>query len=318
MIRCLSASIAICMAACGSPTQQDTTTQTPAGGTGWTIKANKDLNTLFDCLEAEGLSLVSAHRGGPYSGYPENALETMSAILQQIPAVIEIDVAASSDGVHYLMHDSTLDRTTNGEGEVDALTWEELSGLRLEDENGRITDFAPPRFDEVLAWAKDRTILQIDFKRSADYETVTDEIRRQNAEDQVVLIAYSLGSARKLHRLLPNAMISLSLESQSELNRAVAEGVPANRLMGFTGTEAPRVRLFDLLTDRDVEIIFGTLGGRNSIDNEIARSGSEDRYAAIAAQGVDIITTDRPLEAHAALAAAGRAADEGVCGVSRH
>jgi glycerophosphoryl diester phosphodiesterase len=112
-------------------------------------------------------------------------------------------------------------------------------------------------------------------------------------------------------------MISLSLDTQSELNAAVAAGVPDDRIMGFAGTEDPRPRLFSILNSRDVEVIFGTLGGADSIDNDIARSGYEALYADIAAQGADIIATDRPLEAHAALAAAGRAPEAGECGVAK-
>ena len=310
----LLAGLGAVLAACGAQNDHDTDNQ---GGGGWVIATDGDLNAFFDCLETEGVTLVSAHRGGPYPGYPENALETMAAVLERIPAIMEVDVAAAADGVHYLMHDRTLERTTNGAGDVDALDWRALSALRLEDNDGRLTDFAPTRFDDALSWAKSRTILQVDFKSSASYEAVADEIRRQDAQERVILIAYSMASARKLHRLLPDAMISLSLDSQSALNRAIAEGLPGDRLMGFTGTDAPRARLFSILNDRDVEVIFGTLGRGDSIDNDIARAGDEERYAAIAAQGVDIIATDRPLEAHAALDAAGRGAGAGTCGIAR-
>lgn len=317
MLRSLTLMAAAALGACGNSVTDTDTHSIAANNGGWIFTAAGDLNDFFDCLEAEGLTLVSAHRAGPYPGRPENALETMAATLSAIPAIMEIDVAASADGVHYLMHDDTLNRTTDGTGAVDALDWREIERLRLEDNDGRATDFAPTRFDAALRWAKERTILQVDFKSSASYETAAEEILRQDAEDRVILIAYSVNAARKLHRLMPNAMISLSLDSQSALNRAVAEGLPAERLLGFTGTEAPRERLFGILNDRDIEVIFGTLGRSTSIDNEIARTGEENRYAEIAAQGVDIIATDRPLEAHAALAAAGRAVSEGVCGVER-
>ena len=313
----LSFCLSVSLAACGGAQDDHDAGAGDNRAGGWVLAHEGGLNGFFDCLEAEGLTLVSAHRGGPYPGYPENALETMAAVLDRIPAIMEVDVAASADGVHYLMHDRTLERATNGSGAVDALDWRALSALRLEDNDGRLTGFAPTRFDDALEWAKSRTILQVDFKSSASYEAVADEIRRQGAEDRVILIAYSMASARKLHRLLPDAMISLSLDSQSALNRAVAEGLPADRLLGFTGTEAPRARLFSLLNDRDVEVIFGTLGRADSIDNAIANDGDEGRYAAIAAQGVDIIATDRPLEAHAALEAAGRGAREGLCGIAR-
>ena len=229
---------------------------------------------------------------------------------------MEIDVATSADGVLYLMHDDTLDRTTNGSGRADGRNWNDIRSLALVDNDGNSTPYRPSRFDETLRWAKDRTILQVDFKQSTRYEDVADEINRQDAQDRVILIAYSMASARKLHRLLPGAMISLSLNSQSELNRAVASGIPANRLLGFTGTETPRERLFSLLTSRDVEIIFGTLGGRNSIDRDIAATGDTDLYNQIAALGVDVLATDRPITAHNALREDGRAPQAGTCGVS--
>lgn len=305
------------ISACGDSVTDKGADAAPPAPAGWTIAPEGDLNAFFDCLEAQGAALVSAHRGGPYPGHPENALQTMAALLQEIPAIMEIDLAASADGVLYLMHDDTLERTTTGEGEADALSWAELASLRLEDDAGNETPFAPTRFDDALRWADGRTILQLDFKSTARYEDAAAEIKRQQAEDRVILITYSLGAAGKLRRLLPDAMISLSLGSQSELNGAVAAGVPADRLIAFTGTEAPNPRLYSILDNQDVEAIFGTLGGHNSIDAEIARAGTEERYAEIARLGVDIIATDRPKEAHAALEAAGRAAGAGVCGIEK-
>lgn len=313
----MSVLVAAALAGCTDGTQQDEAGGAPSEASGWVIDPGGDLNAFFECIEAQGASLVSAHRGGPYPGFPENAVETMAQILREIPAIMEIDVAASADGVLFLMHDDTLERTTTGAGDSHALSWNGIKSLRLEDNDGSLTAFAPSRFDDALGWARSRTILQIDFKPSASYEAVASEIKRQDAEDRVILIAYSLSSAVKLHRLLPKTMISLSINSQSELNRAVAAGVPADRILGFTGTQAPRPRLFSILDKRDVEVIFGTLGGRDSIDRDIAENGDEARYAEIAGDGADIIATDRPLEAFAALNKAGRAPGEGECGISK-
>lgn len=295
----------------------NTSTHTNKLDVGWAINPDGDLNTFFECLEQHGASLVSAHRGGPSSGFPENAIETMAGVLSHTPAIMEVDVATSSDGVLYLMHDDTLERTTTGAGAANSLRWNEIQKLRLKDNDGLTTDFRPSRFEDALSWAKGRTILQIDFKRSTRFEDVINEIDRQNAQGRVILIAYSLGAARKLHRLAPKTMISLSISSQSELNRAVAAGIPAHRLLGFTGTDDPRPRLFSILDGRDVEVIFGALGGRDSIDAAIARSGAETIYANIAADGADIIATDRPREASAALRAAGQGVENGQCGVTR-
>ena len=316
MVKWLIISVFLALAAC-SESVPDTNTDADGGAkSGWSINPDGDLNGLFECLEDAGATLISAHRGGPQPGYPENTLETMEALLVTIPAIMEIDVAASADGVLFLLHDDTLERTTTGSGPGDMRIWKDIKKLRLKDNDGRTTSFAPSRFDETLAWAKGRTVLQIDFKRSANYSDVAREIHRQDAEDRVILIAYSVASAAKLHRLMPDTMISLSLNSQSGLNRAVAAGIPDDRILGFTGTDDPNPRLFSILNGRDVEVIFGTLGGRNSIDNTIARSGYGALYAEIAADGADIIATDRPIKAHAALANAGRAVETGMCGVT--
>ncbi|MFN0023543.1 MAG: glycerophosphodiester phosphodiesterase family protein [Parvularculaceae bacterium] len=288
-----------------------------AQGAGWRLAPESNLNAFFECLEREDITLVSAHRGGPAPGLPENALETFEATLAAAPAMVEFDVAASSDGVLFLLHDDTLDRTTTGAGVASETPWAAIRTLRLEDNTGSATAFSPPTLADALAWAKDKTIVQVDFKRSARYEDVVAEIVRQQAEDRVILIAYTMAQGERLHRLAPAMMISLSVSAQSDLNRAIASGVEADRLLGFTGIEEPSPRLFSILNNQDVEVIFGTLGGRSSIDRRIEAEGDDAYYATLAGMGVDILATDRPIAAQAALDAAGRGAKAGVCGVGR-
>jgi len=314
----LFSSALFALTACTNPTEiSDTISSNIAPSDGWVLSAQGDLNAFFDCLDEAGVSLVSAHRGGMYPGLPENAIETMTAVLDAAPALMEIDIATSKDGVLYLMHDDTLERTTTGEGSANALNWDEIKALNLEDDDGVVTNFSPPTFSDVLRWAKGRTLLQLDFKQTTKYEDVIDEVRRQNAQDSIIFIAYSLGSAVKLHRLMPEAMISLSIDTQSALNAAVAAGIPENRIMGFTGIEQTKPQLYSSLDKRGVEVIFGTLGGRDSIDNNIELTGDEFRYAEIAKDGVDLIATDRPIEANKALQNAGKAAVDGVCGIEK-
>ncbi|NWG93235.1 MAG: glycerophosphodiester phosphodiesterase family protein [Parvularculaceae bacterium] len=311
----LATAIILSLAACSGPAPPRPEAAAHQGG--WAIAPEGELNQFFDCLDENGVTLIAAHRGGPSSNFPENAIETFEKTLAEAPAILEVDVATSSDGVPYLMHDETLDRTTTGSGPSDALPFKDLRALKLEDPFGRPTAFAPPSFADALSWANGRTILEIDFKRSTRYEDVIAEINRQDAVHRVILIAYTLAQAERLHRLAPEAMISLSLSTQSDLNRTVAAGVPLDRLLGFTGVDDPKPRLFSILESQDVEVIFGTLGGEDSIDGRIEASGDDSAYAAIAALGADIIATDQPIAAHKALASGGRAAASGQCGITR-
>ncbi|GAG26499.1 unnamed protein product, partial [marine sediment metagenome] len=61
---------------------------------------------------------------------PENTLAGIRAALEMGADAIEVDVQASADGVPVLMHDLTVDRATNGSGDLASLALEQLQALR--------------------------------------------------------------------------------------------------------------------------------------------------------------------------------------------
>jgi glycerophosphoryl diester phosphodiesterase len=273
---------------------------------------------MLDCFEAAGQTLVSAHRGGPTPGLPENAIPTMDALLAAQPAIMEVDVGQSSDGVLFLLHDDRLERTTTGMGEAAAQDWQALSELKLKDNWGWVTPYAIPQLSEALAWAKGRTVLQIDFKRSADVAKVVAAIREAGMAGSVILIAYSVEQAASLHRAAPEMLLSVSIDAPGDVAALKAAGIPEDRMVAFTGTRLPRPELYRELDQQNIEVIFGTLGRPpRAIDAVIDRLGMDERYAELGKEGVDILATDRPREAANALAEAGRLPKVGQCGVSR-
>jgi glycerophosphoryl diester phosphodiesterase len=72
--------------------------------------------------------LSAAHRGHSIA-YPENTLEAYRKAIELGADMIECDVNITADGKLVMMHDSTLDRTTNGTGHVSAASWTEIQGL---------------------------------------------------------------------------------------------------------------------------------------------------------------------------------------------
>ena len=118
--------------------------------------------------------------------------------------------------------------------------------------------------------------------------------------------------------LAPEMLISYSVNKPGDLDAIVKGGVPADRIVAFTGTNLARPDLYNTLDKQDVEVIFGTLGRPSrSIDGVIERFGTPERYAELAMGGVDIIATDRGRSAARALSAAGRLPTKGQCGVSQ-
>ncbi|HAL50773.1 MAG TPA: glycerophosphodiester phosphodiesterase, partial [Sphingobacterium sp.] len=204
--------------------------------------------------------LVSLHRGGPASGYPENAIETFSYNASLQPVLVECDVRISKDSALILMHDNTLNRTTTGRGTVNASTLAELKSLRLLDNNKKITPYRIPTLEEALAWGKGKVIFTLDIKNDVPYEAVINAIRKQRAESSVVIITYSANQAAKVHSLASDIMISASVNNIEDLARLNEKDIPDNRLLAFVGTREADPALTKILHDHGIMCILGTLG----------------------------------------------------------
>ena len=71
-----------------------------------------------------------AHRGLSRL-YPENTLTAFRAACEYDIAGIELDIQMSADGALVVIHDETVDRTTDGTGEVRAMTFDELRAMKI-------------------------------------------------------------------------------------------------------------------------------------------------------------------------------------------
>jgi glycerophosphoryl diester phosphodiesterase len=289
------------------------TNEQAGGGVGQTSTADAwigpgtgYLENYLDCLSDARTPLVAAHRGGAAPGYPENAIETFAHTLSQVPALIETDVSATRNGVLVLMHDDDLARTSTCRGAVADTTWSALAGCRLKDDDGRTTAFTIPSLAEALAWADGRAVLEFDVKRSVRFPDVIDVVRAAHAEERVIIITYTAAAAARVARLAPEMTFTATIDSLDDLDTLEARGVDLEQVVAWTGTNAPDPTLYAALEAERIPVVFGTLGNpSHSVDGEIARTGEEGRYRAIAQDGVDIIATDRPVAAYQALAEAG-------------
>ncbi|WP_430468549.1 glycerophosphodiester phosphodiesterase family protein [Winogradskyella ouciana] len=242
---------------------------------------------------------ISVHRGGKgLKNYPENCLETIQYINDSISAIFEVDVAQTKDGQLILMHDNSIDRTTNGSGSVKNLTYDEIKNYNLIDDFGNQTNFKIPLFSEVLDWCKtNNAILTVDIKRSVRQKDVIDTIKKAMAEDNSIIITYDVVQAQSAYKLAPELLLSVSTRNHEELDRLLQTEIPTENMIAFTGTRLSNVSLYKRLHDENIVCILGTLG---NLDKQAEVRGDE-MYKRWHKFGADVLATDRPFEAYKAI-----------------
>jgi len=161
-------------------------------------------------LEQErGRVWVVGHRGA-MGHCPENTLASFERGLELGADWIELDVHLSRDGALAVIHDETVDRTTNGHGAVRDRTLAELKALDAGSWFG--PEYAGqriPTLGEVLAWARQRnTIVDVEIKNGPVYyagieATVVDTVRRHDMTEQVIVISFDHAAVQQVRALEP-------------------------------------------------------------------------------------------------------------------
>jgi glycerophosphoryl diester phosphodiesterase len=197
------------------------------GGLLWAGSPRPALPVLADLPRP----LIFAHRGGAAEG-PESTVPTMLAAVARDPdVVIEFDLRRSRDGAIVLMHDGTVDRTTNGEGRVSDLTLAELQaldagycatpgegsgtaraaicrdGARAASFPLRGKGYRIPTLGEVLAALPPRTAMGIEVKEAGFEAELAALLRRSGRLPRIVLGSSKDEVGRALRDLLPEVAL---------------------------------------------------------------------------------------------------------------
>lgn len=144
--------------------------------------------TVFPAVDT-GI-VIAAHRGFR-STFPENTLVAINGALELGAEAVEVDVRLTSDGVPILMHDRTVDRTTNGIGVVQFLTFVQIRKFDACSKFGSAwTPCSVPTLAEALETARGRGLLIIHLKDSytnAGLSSVVSVVKGDGMLQQVVL-----------------------------------------------------------------------------------------------------------------------------------
>lgn len=156
-----------------------------------------------------GRVLRIAHRGAS-SQTPENTLTSFERALKIGVDLVELDVHMTADGEIVVIHDSTLDRTTDSKGSVKELT---LAQIKQADAGSwfdpKFTGEKVPTLGEVLdlVWGKALTLIEI---KPDDISTpVVKAVEKYDAIDEVVIQSFNPKVVKEVRAINPNIPTSL-------------------------------------------------------------------------------------------------------------
>lgn len=165
------------------------------------------------------MTMIFGHRG--FSGYyPENTMLAFQKLAEETVADgIELDIQLTKDGEIVIMHDETLDRTTNGSGFVKDYTLAELKMLSVGvNTKGFLPRQTIPTLREYFTWFKTTNLItNIELKTSIiEYKGIeqklVDLVHEFGLEDRLWFSSFNHYTMKRLQALMPEAKIGLLLD----------------------------------------------------------------------------------------------------------
>lgn len=153
--------------------------------------------------------LILAHRGASAHA-PENTLSAFELALTQEAHGVELDVKLSADGEIVVIHDATVDRTTDGKGRVSQLT---LAALHELDAGSffsvKFSGEKIPTLEEVFETIGDRALINVELTnyntpRDGLADKVCDLVKRFGLEERVLFSSFLPSNLKRTRSLLPN------------------------------------------------------------------------------------------------------------------
>jgi glycerophosphoryl diester phosphodiesterase len=241
--------------------------------------------------------VVIAHRGA-HREAPENTLASLEQAIEIGCDFVELDVRRTKDGALVIMHDSSVNRMTNGKGRIADLTLAEIRKFEVKSRHGaKWAGLKVPTFDEMLERAKGHMKIYVDHKQAPPAEVLA-AINRHGMRHDVVVYNGDVKTLREYKRLAPDVWIMPGHPKSIAAIEALAHDLKPETLDGS----------IDEWTQPQVEAAHRNgvqvwVDNRSQLDNEPGIKQAVEL-------GVDAIQTDDPATVLRALKAMGLRGDD--------
>lgn len=239
--------------------------------------------TFLDASSRE--VLVASHRA-THHVYPENSLKAIQASIDLGVDIIEIDVKVSKDGIPFLMHDRTMDRTTNGKGDPEELTWDELQQLSIIDK-GKKTSYKIPSLEAALELADGKILVDLDLKTDR-VDKIIAVVKRLDMKETVFFFDSDYEVLSRIKSADNDFMIMPRAHSVSQVDSAIMMFDPSVVHIDFSFYSKECVQL---VKNSFARTWINALG---ECDKDLKAGRTKQALKKLLANGASIIQTDEP------------------------
>jgi glycerophosphoryl diester phosphodiesterase len=172
--------------------------------------------------------LKIAHRGAK-AYEPENTLQAFQKALELNSDGIELDVHLSADGHIIVMHDDTIDKMTNGKGDINSYTLAELKSFRIAGK------FQIPTLNEVFDLVDKKCFINVELKNADTSKNVVSLIeeyinKKSWNYEHFIISSFDWNALKEVQNLNPNIPIGVLTEEDLDMALAFAETIKAKAI----------------------------------------------------------------------------------------
>lgn len=239
-----------------------------------------------DVVLTSNRPLVIAHRGNS-SEFPENTLPAFESAAALNADLTELDYHTTADGIPVVLHDKTLDRTTNAKklwgGEKLAVAKYKMADLAVLDAgtwfNAKFAGTKVPTLDESLDVIQNGSMTLVEHK-TGDAKTVIDLLRKKNLIDKVVVQSFDWKFLVDCHQIEPKLLLGALGDKELTPARLEEIGKTGASVVGWS---------HKFISAREISMLHA-----KGYKAWVYTVNDAERAQELLSDGIDGIITDRP------------------------
>ena len=168
---------------------------------------------------------IIGHRGVP-SLVPENTLESAQKVYELGAGLVECDIYLTTDNQIVILHDGSLERTTDGTGHIESYTLAQLKQFKANKGNAaQYPDARIPTLEEYFSYFKGKDMVIVIEIKSAKAEIVAgmkELIDKYDIADQCVVISFNMGQLKRTAQLIPELPLGFLTQAYGDEDMTIS------------------------------------------------------------------------------------------------